>query len=67
MVKNTELSTSEWVAGKITETPNETDDTEREMSFDDLTVLGDYSDYDILVEEKETISIIDEVWVKTKK
>ena len=37
------------------------------MSFDDLTVPGDYSDYDILVEEKETISIIDEVWVKTKK
>ena len=32
-----------------------------------MTVPGDYSDYDILVEEKETISIIDEVWVKTKK
>ena len=37
------------------------------MSFEDLTVTGDYSDNDILEEEKETITKIDDVWVKTKK
>ena len=37
------------------------------MAFDDLTIPGDYSDYDILEEEKENISKNDEVWVKTKK
>ena len=26
------------------------------MAFDNLTIPGDYSDYDILEEEKETIS-----------
>ena len=67
MVKNTELSTSESVARKMTETPNENFDTEEDISFDDLTIPGDYSYYDILEEEKETISKNDEVWVKTKK
>ena len=37
------------------------------MAFCDLTIPVDYSDYDILEEEKETISKNDEVWVKTKK
>ena len=37
------------------------------MSSDDLTITGDYSDYDILGEEKDTISEDDYVWVKTKK
>ena len=37
------------------------------MAFDDLTIPGDYSDYDILEEEKENISKNDEVWVKNKK
>ena len=37
------------------------------MAFDDLTIPSDYSDHDILEEEKETISLNDEVWVKTKK
>ena len=37
------------------------------MDFDDLTIPGDYSDYDILEEEKEDIYKNDEVWVKTKK
>ena len=37
------------------------------MSSDDLTSTGDYSDYDILEEEKDTISENDVVWVKTKK
>ena len=29
------------------ENPDENFDTEEEMAFDDLTILGDYSDYDI--------------------
>ena len=37
------------------------------MSSDDLTITGDYSDYDILEEEKDTISENDDVWIKTKK
>ena len=37
------------------------------MDFDDLTIPGDYSDYDILEEEQETILLNDTVWVKTKK
>ena len=36
------------------------------MSFDELTIPGDYSDYDILEEEKETLSKKYEVWVKNK-
>ena len=65
--ENNELSTSESVARKMTETLDENIDTEEEMAFDDMTIPGDYSDYDILEEEKETISKNDEVWVKTKK
>ena len=37
------------------------------MSSDDLTSTGDYSEYDILEKEKDTISEKDCVWVKTKK
>ena len=37
------------------------------MSFDKLTINGDYSDYDILEEEQETISSNGIVWVKVKK
>ena len=37
------------------------------MSSDDLISTGDYSDYDILDEEKDPISKNDLVWVKTKK
>ena len=40
-------------------------DAEEEMSFEDLTITGDYSDYDILEEEKETMTEKDDVWVKT--
>ena len=32
-----------------------------------MTIPGNNSHYDILEEEKETISKNDEVWVKTKK
>ena len=37
------------------------------MYFDNFTIPGDYSDNDMLEEEKETISKNDEVWVKIKK
>ena len=36
------------------------------MDFDDLTIPGNYSDYDILERKKETISKNDKVWVITK-
>ena len=36
------------------------------MIFDNLTINGDYSDYDILEEEQETISSNDIVWVRVK-
>ena len=42
-------------------------DEEKEMSSDDLTVTGDYSDYNICEEEKDTIAEKDDVWVKTKQ
>ena len=35
----------------------------KEMPSDDLTSTGDYSDYDILEEEKDSISENDVVWV----
>ena len=41
--------------------------TEEEMAFYDLTITGNDCDYDILEEEKETISKNDEIWVKTKE
>ena len=41
------------MAGKITETPDENVYTEEAMSFDDLNIPGDYSDYDIFEEGKE--------------
>ena len=37
------------------------------MDFGYLTIPGDYSDCDVLEEEKETISKNDEICVKTKK
>ena len=39
----------------MTEIPVENVNTEEEMAFDDLTITGDYSDYDILEEEIDTI------------
>ena len=42
-------------------------DKEKEMSSDYLTITGDYSEYDILQEEKDNISENDDVWVKAKK
>ena len=37
------------------------------MDFDDWTITDDYSYFDILEEERETISFNDEVLFKTKK
>ena len=37
------------------------------MSSDDLISTGDYSDYEILEKEKDSISKNDFVWVKTKQ
>ena len=34
------------------------------MAFDDSTFTGDYSDYDILGEEKENVYKNDDVWVR---
>ena len=67
MGKHTELSTSDSVARKLTQNTDENVNTEEEMDFDDLTITGNYSDYDLLEEEKETITKNDDVWVKTKK
>ena len=48
--ENTELTTNGYVARQMTELPVENINTEGEMDFDDLTITGDYSDYDILEE-----------------
>ena len=55
------------MARHLTENPDDMMDAEEEMSFDELTITGNYSDYDILEEEKETIIKNNDVWVKTKK
>ena len=55
------------MAIQLTENPDDMVDTEEEMSFDELTITGNYSDCDLLEEEKETITENDNVWVKTKK
>ena len=65
--ENNELTTHESVEIEMTELPVENIDTKEEMAFDDLTIPGDYSDYDILEEEQETTSLDYTVWVKTKK
>ena len=67
MTNNTELSTSTLVARHLTEHPYDMVDAEEEMSSEDLTITGDYSDYNILEEEKDTITKNDDVWFKTKK
>ena len=50
--KNTELSTSTLVVRQLTEIPDDMVNTEEEMSFDELTITGNYSYYHILEEEK---------------
>ena len=48
VIKNSELSTSASMARKFTENLDDMVNTEEEMAFDDLTITGNYSDYDIL-------------------
>ena len=45
MTKKTQLSTSTLVERKLTENQYDMVDTEEEMSFVDLTITGNYSDY----------------------
>ena len=51
-MENTELSTYDSVARKLTENPDENADIEEQINFYDFTIPGNYSDYDILGEEK---------------
>ena len=37
------------------------------MSFNDINITNDYSDYNIQDEEKDNIAKTYDVWVKTKK
>ena len=48
----------------MTEPSVETINTEKDTRFYDLNMTGDYSDYDVLEEEQETVSLNDIVWVK---
>ena len=66
MTRNIDLSTSTLVATQLTENADDMVEEGKEMSSDDLISTGDYSDYDILDEEKDPISKNDLVWVKTK-
>ena len=52
MTKNIDLSASNLAARQLTENADDMVDEEEEMSSDDLTITGDYSDSKILEEEK---------------
>ena len=67
MTKNTELSASDLVARQLIDNPDDMVDAEEEMSSGDLTITGDYSDCNILEEEKDNITENYDVWVKTKE
>ena len=67
MTKNTELSTSALVARQQIENPYDIVNTEKDIVFDNLTITGNYSDYNTLEEEKENINKNDNVWVKKKR
>ena len=49
------MSTTESVTREMTYIPVEHVDTEVEMELNDFTITGEYSNYDISEEEKETI------------
>ena len=61
------LSTSTLVAIQITENADAMVDEVEEISSDNLTSTGDYSDCNILEKEKDTISGKEDVLVKAKK
>ena len=64
VIDTEEGSISESVEREMTEPSVETVNKERETCFDELTITCDYSDYDVLEEEQEIISLNDIVWVK---
>ena len=67
VTRNIDLSTSTLVATRLTENADDIVEEEKEISSEDLTSTGDYSDYDILEKEKDYISKNDFIWVKTKQ
>ena len=67
MTKNIDLSTSTLVETQLTKNADDMVEEGKKMSSDDLSSTGDYSDYNILEKEKDSISENDVVWVKTKK
>ena len=67
VTKNTKLSPFDLVARQLTENPDDMLEKEEEMSLEELTITGNYSDCDILEEENETINKNDDVLVNTKK
>ena len=67
VTRKIDLSASTLVATQLTENADDMVKEGKEMSSDNLISNGDYSDYDILEEEKDSISKNDFVWVKKKK
>ena len=64
VTRKIDLSAYTLVATQLTENSDDMVEEGKEMSSDDLISTGDYSDYDILYEEKDLISENDIVWVK---
>ena len=64
VTKNTELSTSTLVSRQLKENTYDMVDSEEEISSEDFTITGNYSDYNILEEDKDTMTKNDDVWVK---
>ena len=60
------MSASTLVATQLTENADDIVEEGKEISSDDLISTGDYSDYEILEEEKDSIPKNDFFWVKTK-
>ena len=56
MTRKTDLSTYTLVARELTKNADDMVDETKEISCDDLTITGDYSDSNILEEEKDTIA-----------
>ena len=67
MTRNIDLSASIFLATERIENADDMVEEGKEMSYDDFISTSDYSDYDILDEEKDLISKNDLVWIKTKK
>ena len=61
-----EITTNDTAENEITQHQVENKETGGEMYFDELTITGD-SDYDILEEEHEIISLNDIFWFKVNK